>query len=139
MLDSSSDSSSGSKGYWAAAVMGIHDRHTRSGVTPANIEAWNFAMLLIVHLPCSPNIQLITAVILLGPELVLSLECIDLRHSHLHTTGVQFCSPSFTYCTPGVFLCISNVTGLQATRSVYLIQRLSHQLTANVSSTTLHA
>jgi len=57
-------------------------------------------MLLIVHLPCSPNIQLLTAVILPGPELVLSLECIDLPHSLLNTTGVQFCSPSFTYCTP---------------------------------------
>ena len=96
------------------AVMGIHD--TRSGVTPANIEAWNFAMLLIVHLPCSPDIQLITAVILSGPELVLSLECIDLPHSLLHTTGVQFCSPSFTYYTPGVFgihqVCLSHPKAL---------------------------
>ena len=65
------DSSSGSRGYWAGC--NGNPRHTRSGVTPVNIEAWNFAMLLIVHLPCSPNTQLITAVILLGPELVRPL------------------------------------------------------------------
>ena len=111
MLDSSSDSilaSSGSRGYWAGC--NGNPRHTRSGVTPANIEAWNFAMLLIVHLPCSPNIQLITAVILSGPELVLflTLSSIQLEsnfvHHPLHTAPLE-CS--------------------EATRSVYLIQRLS--------------